>query len=68
MHGTEDVRQKLAVPRALLKFRKAPLHAVQALLAFNQKLACQLVHLTLIGKTQWNLKTACSISGQSEML
>jgi hypothetical protein len=68
MHATENLRQKFAFLRMFLEFREAPLHAVQTLLAFNEKFARQLVHLTLIGRMEGNLRTACSISAQREML
>ncbi len=44
VHGAEDLSQKLFILRPFLQFRKAPLHAVQPILALDQELPYQIVH------------------------
>ena len=47
VHGAEDVRQQPRVGRPRLQFGQAPLHPVQAFLAFDQELPRQFVHPTV---------------------
>ncbi len=56
MHGAEDVRQQLSIARARFQVGEAPLHAVQALLAFEQEFASKVVHERFIGWSGANLR------------
>ena len=56
VHGVEDFRQQLRVAGASFEVGEAPLHAVQAFPAFEQKFASEVVHEVVIGRRAWNLR------------
>jgi hypothetical protein len=56
VHGAEDFRQQLRVAGACFKVGEAPLHAVQAFPAFEQKFASEVVHEVVIGRGAGNLR------------
>jgi hypothetical protein len=59
MHGAENFRQQLRVAGACFKVGQAPLHAVQAFLAFEKEFASKVVHERFIGKWERNLRGGC---------
>jgi hypothetical protein len=50
VNRAKDICEKLGVRGALLELRQTPLHLIEPDMAFDQELAYQVVHLTLIGR------------------
>src|SRR5579863_4702623 len=57
VYGAEDIGDEFGIRRALFQIGQTPLHAVQTLLTFNQKLPRQFVH-----RFTRPQQTACGVS------
>ena len=56
VYGAEDFRQQFCVAGPCFEVGEAPLHAVQALPAFENEFASEVVHDGVIGRRVWNLR------------
>ena len=59
VYRTEDLSQQLGIAGTRLQVGEAALHPVQPFLAFEQKIAGQVVHGLVIGKVRRNLNPVC---------